>query len=49
MSIVTAYKNEQKASALACGFGVGLSWGAALLELEKLNFCELIEYFGEKE
>jgi 3-oxoacyl-[acyl-carrier-protein] synthase-3 len=49
MAMVTDYKNEQKASVLACGFGVGLSWGAALLELEKLNFCELIEYFGEKE
>lgn len=47
MSVVTAYKNDQEASVLACGFGVGLSWGAALFKLVQLDFCELIE-FGVK-
>lgn len=26
------------------GYGVGLSWGAFLVPLEKLNFCEIINY-----
>lgn len=26
------------------GFGVGLTWGAAILELENLNFCQTLDY-----
>jgi hypothetical protein len=29
--------------ALLCGFGVGLSWGAALVELGELDFTEILE------
>lgn len=29
--------------ALLCGFGVGLSWGAALVELGELGFTEILE------
>lgn len=28
---------------LACGFGVGLAWGAALFALDGLDFCTLLE------
>ena len=31
---------------LACGFGVGLSWGAALFPVDRLDFCSVIEYEG---
>jgi 3-oxoacyl-[acyl-carrier-protein] synthase-3 len=34
---------EGKASLLMCGFGVGLSWGSALVEVEKLVLPPLIE------
>jgi len=30
--------------ALACGFGVGLAWGAALFALDGLDFCALLEH-----
>lgn len=30
------------------GFGVGLSWGSMLLDMGKLNICEIIDYEGEK-
>ncbi len=30
--------------AMACGFGVGLSWGAALFELKQLEFCKVIDF-----
>jgi 3-oxoacyl-[acyl-carrier-protein] synthase-3 len=48
MTIVTAYGDRAasaaSARALACGFGVGLSWGAALFELQSLDFCTLIDF-----
>jgi len=44
MAIVTGRTPENAAKTLACGFGVGLSWGAALLELTQMEFCELIEF-----
>lgn len=47
MAIVLSFRDKQficegKQFMLA-GFGVGLSWGAALVKLDKLNFCKLIE------
>jgi 3-oxoacyl-[acyl-carrier-protein] synthase-3 len=44
MTIATAWRPEQPARALACGFGVGLSWGAALFELRDLAFCTYTEF-----
>jgi 3-oxoacyl-[acyl-carrier-protein] synthase-3 len=32
------------ANVMACGFGVGLSWGAAMFKLEGLDFCAVVEY-----
>ena len=29
---------------MACGFGVGLSWGAALFELNNLDFCQIVNF-----
>lgn len=29
---------------IACGFGVGLSWGAASFDLKNLDFCEVIDF-----
>jgi 3-oxoacyl-[acyl-carrier-protein] synthase III len=39
-------KKVLKDSYLLCmaGFGVGLSWGALVLQLSKLTFCEIINY-----
>jgi len=47
MTIAAAGKDGAHAGivrTLACGFGVGLSWGAALFELKDLDFCTLIEF-----
>jgi 3-oxoacyl-[acyl-carrier-protein] synthase-3 len=30
------------------GFGVGLTWGAMLMELGPLQFCEMIDYQEEQ-
>jgi len=35
---------QESVKVLACGFGVGLSWGAALFELNQLDFCKVIEF-----
>ncbi len=35
---------QKRVKVLACGFGVGLSWGAALFELNRLDFCEVIDF-----
>jgi 3-oxoacyl-[acyl-carrier-protein] synthase-3 len=32
--------------ALLCGFGIGLSWGAATVRLKDLQFCEIVEMEG---
>ncbi|MCB0401880.1 MAG: ketoacyl-ACP synthase III [Flavobacteriales bacterium] len=47
LTIVTELKNEvetQKLSMLFCGFGVGLSWGTVILELDKIKCPEIIEF-----
>lgn len=47
MAIVEALRGRPASSmpvrAMTCGFGVGLSWGAALVDLRGLDFCSLIE------
>ncbi len=46
LTVVTALKDEvttQKKSVLFCGFGVGLSWGSVILDLDKIVCPELIE------
>ncbi|WP_225421066.1 3-oxoacyl-ACP synthase III family protein [Sphingomonas parva] len=35
---------EERLRVCLAGFGAGLTWGAMLLELGPLNFCEMIEY-----
>ena len=37
-------RDFEKLSLCLCGFGVGLSWGAAVMEMNKLRFCEILEY-----
>jgi 3-oxoacyl-[acyl-carrier-protein] synthase-3 len=45
MAIVLACRDGRTApNTLACGFGVGLSWGAALFALDGLDFCALLDY-----
>lgn len=34
---------EKETKIIACGFGVGLSWGAVYLETENIKHCQLIE------
>jgi 3-oxoacyl-[acyl-carrier-protein] synthase-3 len=51
-ALVKHYGNETegKIKAMLCGFGIGLSWGAVSLELEKKNILPLIqtdEYFED--
>lgn len=47
MAILLAHKNVKDRilgkQVLLSGFGVGLSWGAALVNLDKLEFCKIIE------
>lgn len=47
MAILLSFENiKERANGkqiMLAGFGVGLSWGAALVTLEKLEFCKLIE------
>lgn len=42
-NLADALLNDRKKVCLA-GFGVGLTWGAMLMELGPLRFCEMIEY-----
>lgn len=37
------FKQNKTSKALICGFGVGLSWAAGLLDLNGLQVCEIIE------
>lgn len=46
LTIVTALKDKilkESLNLLLCGFGVGLSWGTAILKTEKLQAAEIIE------
>jgi 3-oxoacyl-[acyl-carrier-protein] synthase-3 len=47
MAIIEKYRDKEITSiseyVLLAGFGVGLSWGAALLDVNSISFCELIE------
>lgn len=44
MCIATSLPTLDGVKAMACGFGVGLSWGAALFELKHLDFCKVIDF-----
>jgi 3-oxoacyl-[acyl-carrier-protein] synthase-3 len=47
LTLVTRLSNEMKSGKnkiMACGFGVGLSWGSAYFETENLCCPELIIY-----
>jgi 3-oxoacyl-[acyl-carrier-protein] synthase III len=44
MCIANMPPQQSRIKVMACGFGVGLSWGAALFELDKLDFCEIIDF-----
>lgn len=44
MALALADSGAHGARTLACGFGVGLSWGAALFEWKSMDFRELIDY-----
>lgn len=46
LALALACAGRERARVLACGFGVGLSWGAALFEMRQPGFCEVID-FGE--
>jgi len=49
LTIVSELRNvindpeQEKLNILACGFGVGLSWGSILFSLENALCCQLIE------
>lgn len=43
MTIASMARPLNGVKAMACGFGVGLSWGGALLDLDNLEFCNVIE------
>jgi 3-oxoacyl-[acyl-carrier-protein] synthase-3 len=46
MAILLSFKDMKERynkPVMLAGFGVGLSWGAALTHLDKLEFCKLIE------
>lgn len=49
MGIASSLPDTPCTKVMACGFGVGLSWGAALFELNGLDFCSVIEFLGEEE
>ena len=36
--------NSQKRQILMSGFGAGLSWGTAVLDISECHICNLIEY-----
>lgn len=44
MAIAAGEPITRTTRAVACGFGVGLSWGAALFELQPLAFQQLIDF-----
>ena len=35
---------KEKARIIACGFGVGLSWGSVYFKTNKITVCDLVEY-----
>ncbi|MEM7790571.1 MAG: 3-oxoacyl-[acyl-carrier-protein] synthase III C-terminal domain-containing protein [Verrucomicrobiota bacterium] len=39
----TILKSKKKTKVFISGFGVGLSWGSAILEISNLGICEIIE------
>ena len=47
MALVSNVAEKAKTGTLQvclAGFGAGLAWGAMLLPLRKLAFCEMVEY-----
>jgi 3-oxoacyl-[acyl-carrier-protein] synthase III len=40
---------SEKKKILLSGFGVGLAWGATILDMENLDFCEVFEVSGEEQ
>ena len=47
MSIIEQYRDEEAEAisehVLLAGFGVGLCWGAALVDIKTMSFCKLLE------
>lgn len=39
-------QQDQPTKVMLAGFGVGLTWGAMIIELSKLNTCKVIEFTG---
>jgi len=47
LTMVTELKErlrKEKARIIACGFGVGLSWGSVYFKTNKITVCDLVEY-----
>ncbi|GHT55202.1 3-oxoacyl-ACP synthase [Bacteroidia bacterium] len=44
LTISSELSGKKPKTAVLCGFGAGLSWGTALLSLEKCNILPVIEY-----
>jgi len=44
LTISSELANKNPQTAVLCGFGAGLSWGAALLSLEKCNISQVTDY-----
>jgi len=47
LTMVTELKErlrKEKARIIACGFGVGLSWGSVYFKTDKITVCDLVEY-----
>ena len=43
INLTEALKTGTQRACLA-GFGVGLTWAAMLMQIGKLDFCDLIDY-----
>ena len=46
LTIVSELKDKLKepSKVIMCGFGAGLSWGTALIQFNKCNISNLVEY-----
>ena len=43
-STVNKRLNNESLSHIACGFGVGLSWGSVYFKTDKITCLDLLEY-----
>ena len=44
--LATLLAARESTQLLLSGFGVGLSWASALVDMSELSVCELIDYSG---